>query len=59
MKGNQGIIPLFSTPVYNVGDTGFRCSEKEFGCIDNLSYVPSSAKTCLLSKNQFDEKRNS
>ena len=58
MKGNQGIIPLFSTPVYNVGDTGFRCSEKEFGCIDNLSYVPSSAKTCLLSKNQFIFKLN-
>ena len=45
------IIPLFSTPVFHIIDSGFRCSEKELRSIDNLSYLSSKKNTCLLTKN--------
>ena len=51
MEHENNIFPLFSTPIYHVQDTGFRCSEKELRSIDNLSYIPSEVGTCLLTKN--------
>ena len=45
------IIPLFSTPVFHIIDSGFRCSEKELRSVQNLSYSPSGLDTCLLSDN--------
>ena len=46
----MNVIPLFSTPIYHIDDTGFRCLEKEFESIDRLKYVTPAVKTCLLSK---------
>ena len=51
MEGPREVVPLFSTPVYHVVDTGFRCSEKEMRSVQNLSYSPSGLDTCLLSDN--------
>ena len=47
----SNIVPLFSTPILHIKDSGFRCSDRELRSIDNLSYIPSSAGSCLLSKN--------
>ena len=51
MEHESNIFPLFSTPIYHVKDTEFRCSEKELRIIDNLSYISSDTETCLLTKN--------
>ena len=47
----SNIFPLFSTPILHIKDTEFRCTDRELRSIDNLSYIPSSAGSCLLSKN--------
>ena len=47
----SNIVPLFSTPILHIKDTEFRCTDRELRSIDNLSYIPSSAGSCLLSKN--------
>ena len=47
----SNIFPLFSTPILHIKDTEFRCTDRELRSIDNLSYIPASAGSCLLSKN--------
>tara|TARA_Y100001938_G_scaffold61154_1_gene85068 strand:+ start:168 stop:818 length:651 start_codon:yes stop_codon:yes gene_type:complete len=47
----SNIVPLFSTPILHIKDSGFRCSDRELSSIDNLSYFPTDLGSCLLTKN--------
>ena len=47
----SNIVPLFSTPILHIKDSGFRCSDRELRSIDNLSYFPTDLGSCLLTKN--------
>ena len=47
----SNIVPLFSTPILHIKDSGFRCSERELRSIDNLSYLPTGSGSCLLTEN--------
>ena len=47
----NNILPLFSTPILHIKDTGFRCTDRELRSIDNLSYMSPQEGHVLLTKN--------